>query len=559
MRLLNVHSRLLEEFLDLDFAPPYAILSHIWGQNEIEGCCRQAIRDQHDYIWVDTCCIDKKDPTELSEAINSMFRWYQKSVVCYAYLADVEAGEEGHVDDSLFKNSRWFTRGWTLQELCKRDNNKKYSDLRRVDTPLLSITRIRASGLYNPYDDTITAAEKLSWVSHRKTTRKEDMAYCLLRILGIHMPLLYGEGDRAFIWLQEEYIRNHNDPSLLLWGFGVPCADILQLRQLNLPIGALAPSPVAFADFGARNRAFDNNTMPSPSSRTNNGYEVHLLILTLDRTRSLACFDSYGSFYAHYRSKITNRIHTLFPRRGNYKYYDTVAVPLLNCYSDPIRQMEVYERAILWPPFFIPGEWCRKAQWKPAYLKAENTSFLHNELRYENDFRVDIHLLSESGFRHESVYPPAPDRITCNDDEILIQMSGRISGLGLFIDCQYNLETYKHTLCLNAFIEKARIADSLYHLLLPDRSFNLWDRIRGVNGIDRIRKNLSRTKSVQYSGEELDQAGVDHAIVSVPAEEFRADTDASGLPTIVVQWEEKLGSNVRSSSGIVTDYINADY
>ncbi|KAK6951737.1 hypothetical protein Daesc_006260 [Daldinia eschscholtzii] len=114
MRLLNAHTMQLEEILDVEHAPAYAILSHTWGEKEvtfqslhdeknkstsgyrkIESFCLQAIRDDFDYAWVDTCCIDKKDPTELSEAINSMFRWYQMSSVCYVYLSDVEVDERG--------------------------------------------------------------------------------------------------------------------------------------------------------------------------------------------------------------------------------------------------------------------------------------------------------------------------------------------------------------------------------------------------------------------------------------------------------------------------------
>jgi hypothetical protein len=135
MKLLNAMTKRLEEFED-DEIPPYAILSHTWGRTEvqfkvieegtyasdsvkIEGCCNQALEDGINYVWIDTCCIDKRSSAELSEAINSMFAWYKKSEVCYAYLVDVS------VDDALasleasraLSKSRWFARGWTLQEL----------------------------------------------------------------------------------------------------------------------------------------------------------------------------------------------------------------------------------------------------------------------------------------------------------------------------------------------------------------------------------------------------------------------------------------------------------
>lgn len=154
MRLLNVHTQELDEYFDEDI-PDYAILSHTWGKDEvsfrdmktlkkkdlekmsghlkISSACKQAIRDGFKHIWIDTCCIDKTSSAELSEAINSMFKWYANSRHCYAYMSDVpgnlkglqdlpsdnhlEPLEEAKFQKSPFRQSRWFTRGWTLQEL----------------------------------------------------------------------------------------------------------------------------------------------------------------------------------------------------------------------------------------------------------------------------------------------------------------------------------------------------------------------------------------------------------------------------------------------------------
>ncbi|XXH05775.1 Arp complex subunit [Hypoxylon texense] len=104
MRLLNVYTRRLEEFTgDLCDRPrpEYA---------KIRGCCEQAIRDGYDYVWVDTCCIDKGSSAELSEAINSMFAWYRDADICYVYLVDVPTGEDPFEKDSAFRKSRWHTR-----------------------------------------------------------------------------------------------------------------------------------------------------------------------------------------------------------------------------------------------------------------------------------------------------------------------------------------------------------------------------------------------------------------------------------------------------------------
>ena len=132
MRLLRARDFTFEEFFGEE-VPPYAILSHTWGNEEIsyqdmstgyasaklgffkiKGCCRRALSEGLDHVWIDTCCINKESAAELSEAINSMYRWYQRAAICYAYLADIE-GEVITLHD--LRRSRWFTRGWTLQEL----------------------------------------------------------------------------------------------------------------------------------------------------------------------------------------------------------------------------------------------------------------------------------------------------------------------------------------------------------------------------------------------------------------------------------------------------------
>ena len=146
MRLLRLEDNgefSLVEFVSKNI-PRYAILSHTWGADDEEAtfkdlvdgvgknksgyskirfCGKQATKDGLQYFWVDTCCINKLSSAELSEAINSMFRWYQDATRCYVYLSDVSvSGSVGDDEFSrrwkpAFKRSRWFTRGWTLQEL----------------------------------------------------------------------------------------------------------------------------------------------------------------------------------------------------------------------------------------------------------------------------------------------------------------------------------------------------------------------------------------------------------------------------------------------------------
>ncbi|KAK6062510.1 het domain-containing protein [Seiridium cupressi] len=141
MRLINAHSLKLEDFRSAVDAPVYAVLSHTWGEAEsnftewnshltrlreakqpafakVYVACKQARRDGISHVWVDAICIDKSSSAELSEAINSMYFWYQSSKLCYVYLKDVSGTPSDQIDRlDLFKRSSWFTRGWTLQKL----------------------------------------------------------------------------------------------------------------------------------------------------------------------------------------------------------------------------------------------------------------------------------------------------------------------------------------------------------------------------------------------------------------------------------------------------------
>lgn len=260
MYLLNTTTRKLESFAGYS-VPSYAILSHTWGEEEvilqdlntdpnveskkgyakIKYACDQAIRDGLDYCWVDTCCIDKTSSAELSEAINSMFLWYQNARVCYAYLSDVTGGWEWlrstkrvpkiDLDETTglayLAASRWFMRGWTLQELIAPrkviffDQNWKLVGSRaNLAKGLHRITRIDPEVLADPRRLWgMSVAKRLSWAAHRETTRKEDEAYCLLGLFSINMPLLYGEGAKAFLRLQEAIIRESTDHTIFAWDY----------------------------------------------------------------------------------------------------------------------------------------------------------------------------------------------------------------------------------------------------------------------------------------------------------------------------------------------------
>jgi hypothetical protein len=147
-----------------------------------------------------------------------MFRWYRAAAICYAYLSDVN-------DLSNLEQSRWFTRGWTLQELLAPKDVLFYSSnwtllgsKLKISDELSRITNVDTEILITGIFSHIGMAVRLSWAATRQTTRTEDMAYCLMGIVGVNMPLLYGEGKRSFIRLQEEILKTSDDYSIFAWG-----------------------------------------------------------------------------------------------------------------------------------------------------------------------------------------------------------------------------------------------------------------------------------------------------------------------------------------------------
>jgi hypothetical protein len=226
--------------------PQYGILSHTWianheevtfkdimkgkgktkaGYEKLRFIAKQATIDGLKYFWVDTCCINKASSAELQEAINSMFRWYQKSEKCYVYLSDVSSGTDSGVADRLsssshepwklaFLQSKWFTRGWTLQELLAPQTVEFFSlegnllgDKLSLWPDIGDITQIPLDILQGSHAYLLQydVDKRLSWAAERKTTREEDAAYSLLGLFDLHMPLLYGEGrTKAFMRLHRE-------------------------------------------------------------------------------------------------------------------------------------------------------------------------------------------------------------------------------------------------------------------------------------------------------------------------------------------------------------------
>ena len=415
MRLLNVSTLEIEEVHGAE-KPPYAILSHTWGEEELSlsdmveihtqrqsperestrlheltrkrgfdkiiRTCKQAQFDGYSYVWVDTCCIDKSSSSELSEAINSMFAWYREAGVCYAFLEDVEYVGQRHdgtwgVEQVQFRKSRWFTRGWTLQELLAPrrviffGKDKLGDRFRRIGArselaPLIKeATGIDQLTLLNPKAIQNTSiARRMSWAAKRQTTRPEDRAYSLLGIFGVNMPLLYGEGGNAFIRLQEEIMKNLEDQTILSWDISGESwllgYDELVKTDIEAfatdTLGVLATSPDNFAGFG--------NILSVPSDdddafmMTNRGLNIRLRLIHLPARHPTKVFKKHYLAVLSCRNmdeeKRSNRVGVLLRETALPKVYVRAAAVVV--VDVPDKMAEEAEPQMIYIPKAPPQE-----------------------------------------------------------------------------------------------------------------------------------------------------------------------------------------------------------
>ncbi|KAF4983161.1 hypothetical protein FZEAL_1384 [Fusarium zealandicum] len=364
MRLINTKTLQLDEFLGK--VPAYAILSHTWGKNEttlqeyqgrrgrhdssgfrkIVAACRHARSQGLDWAWVDTCCIDKTSSSELGEAINSMYKWYQDAAVCYAFLEDVSANHHNSSEQSAssktmplatttgvgLTNSRWFTRGWTLQELIAPRHVEFYDtewnfigEKQNMVPELRTITGIDTLVIQGGPLEQVSIAKRMSWASHRETRRPEDTAYSLLGIFGVNMPLLYGEGTKAFMRLQEQILRQSDDHTLFAWR-----ATPVEGHKRQQVRGLFASEPSEFRNF------FDGVKQRDSKHKEPHRPKDHLVRLwDSELPRDPMTLKNRGI-------RIRGQIQDLRP---NFEQHDTVIL-LLNCCfgGNPGRTAGIYLR-----------------------------------------------------------------------------------------------------------------------------------------------------------------------------------------------------------------------
>ena len=260
----------------VDDVTRFAILSHTWergelsyedlhGQNDLSGShlglqdsdrdggrqrsfeklhnfCDIAEEYGTEFAWADNVCIDKSSSAELDESIRSMFSWYRNAAICIVYLAQTN-------DLRDFAHDRWFTRGWTLQELLAPRRLKFYSkrwhrlteflndkisaeDVRRLNNQsltrqldLLSDAILKAAGLvmqhvrdFVPGIRHPSLPERMQWIARRATTREEDESYSLMGIFNVSISIAYGEGrERAFFRLYQAILEVGYERDWLLW------------------------------------------------------------------------------------------------------------------------------------------------------------------------------------------------------------------------------------------------------------------------------------------------------------------------------------------------------
>jgi hypothetical protein len=292
MRLIDTDQLQFHEFYGT--CPPYAILSHTWGSQEavyedvhdssihsrtkfgkVYHCSAEARKAAIDYIWVDTCCIDKRSSSELTEAVNSMFQWFQGAEVCYVYLEDVDCN--GSEDWQIqFQKAKWNSRMWTLQELLAPRKvvffSSDWTELGTKDTlrPLISATTgIPPSVLTTGDFHRFSVAQRFSWAANRQCTRVEDMAYSLMCLFDVNMPLLYGEGQRAFVRLQEEIIKRSDDITIFAWR--------TQPASFSSFQGLLASAPEDFHN--CQNVLWSGNQTKMPFQVTNMGIQLNTTLI----------------------------------------------------------------------------------------------------------------------------------------------------------------------------------------------------------------------------------------------------------------------------------------
>ncbi|CAI6336805.1 unnamed protein product [Periconia digitata] len=349
----------------------YMILSHRWREDEVlyadithpdpsvarrrsgfsklENSCRLALQIGYEYAWLDTCCIDKSSSAELSEAINSMYRYYAESTICFAYLDDVEG------NFSTLEASSWFSRGWTLQELIAPkemyfyDRNwKSIGTKKSLATRLHSASSIHVDVIRDPSAMAqFGISQKMQWASRRETTREEDETYSLLGIFGVNMPPLYGEGRKsAFRRLQIEIMKSSSDHTIFAWQRRTNVNDMLASSTRDFLTSLYWPT--SFSDYLL---TFPPSGEPKLDyALTNAGFHIELPIASIPQRKDLVL-----AFLACRNSDSSSMVAIVLQKQdlhGVWTSYQRVCVAQCSTFSIPPDTMKELQpkRQKIWIP-----------------------------------------------------------------------------------------------------------------------------------------------------------------------------------------------------------------
>ncbi|KAI0541024.1 hypothetical protein GGR58DRAFT_511288 [Xylaria digitata] len=492
MRLLNVKTRQLQEFFG-DNIPPYAILSHTWGSGEvtfqdlqhwshkrkrgyakIKQTCRLAAKDRLNWIWIDTCCIDKSSSVELSEAINSMFEWYREADVCYIFLEDVPSPKSGKNVEEAFRKARWLTRGWTLQEFLAPNNIKLFNsswekilpihfpfirnyapelppyfhELRVNPIPGFEKSLLRYfTGIDHGNWSLADVPTILSWAANRRTSRREDMAYCLLGLLNVKMPLLYGEGSDAFPRLLEEVIKKSNSHGVLAAWYGVPCPFLSSIGRL------LPESPRAYGGF---TKEFKGTPVPGkPKSLhfplTNAGLSIELPLVVIDDQLKVVL----GLLNYQDESNPNPQIAMVLIQQSNnpnnqmyYRAYPPVMVPV-DFYQYSYRENVYYQRLVHKSLLDIRYELCSLY---PPRL-AEGCS-IGNEVHFDTGFRGPLIILYTTNNCTPNIALYIPKSRGRQSTNALVALTDKVSVIEFLLKDEGNAEHPRSTWSTKIDIDK---------------------------------------------------------------------------------------------------------
>ena len=355
------------------------------GYKKILDTCEQAKRDGYEWVWVDTCCIDTRSSAELSEAINSMYRWYANSRVCYAYLHDVHGSSfPTREDDKKYPMStgwpEWFSRGWTLQEMIAPSNVQFFNvnwecigDKKVLARTLTHITQVPEHILQEGLaGNRPCVAQIMSWAANRATTRLEDRAYSLMGLLDVNMPMLHGEGRKAFHRLQLEIIRTSNDQSIFAW-------------QRNVRTGGILADDPSFFRNCSEMELVDHDKFIDFLK----AYFPQVKLPLIDPER-------FGTF------PITNRGIHIWMLLRPFRDSDSVFRAFLPCH-DGWRKMVSIDLALWDSNYYRYSELDRSLledspQFRQVYLR-------YQEMPCNVTFEIDDSAITENGFACSAVYP----------------------------------------------------------------------------------------------------------------------------------------------------------